>query len=235
MTTILLTGFEPFGDEARNPSAEIVGRLGGSRIGGADVVGAVLPVVYGASADALLAAIEAHRPQAVISLGVAIGRRDVTPERVAVNLDDTTVADNAGAIHVETPIVDGGPVGYLSTLPVRAIADAIEAEEIAARVSGSAGAFVCNHVFYRLMAATAGTGIPAGFIHVPGLPGQGDPAVDGPGMELETMVQAVSIALEAVAADLGQGRPGVSARRARTRRPGARRPRSGSAAGSRRA
>jgi len=203
MTTILLTGFEPFGGEDRNPSAEIVARLGGTRIGGADVVGVVLPVVYGGSADALLAALEAHQPGAVISLGVAVGRREVTPERVAVNLDDTTAFDNAGAIHVETPIVAGGPVGYLSTLPVRAIADAIEGAGIPAGVSGSAGAFVCNHVFYRLMATTEGTGMPAGFIHVPGLPGQGDPATDGPGMELETMVRAVSIAIEVVASDLG--------------------------------
>ncbi len=202
MTTILLSGFEPFGGEDRNPAAEIVARLGGSRIGGADVVGVVLPVVYGRSADALLEAIEAHRPDAVISLGVAIGRRQVTPERVAVNLDDTPSADNAGAVHVETPIVDGDPVGRLSALPVRAIAVAIEAAGIPAAVSGSAGAFVCNHVFYRLMAATEGSGIPAGFIHVPGLPGQGDPAVDGPGIELESMVRAISIAIEVVAARL---------------------------------
>ena len=203
MTTILLTGFEPFGDDDRNPSAEIVGRLTGTRIADADVVGVVLPVVYGGSADALLAAIEAHRPDAVISLGVAVGRLEVTPERVAVNLDDTTAPDNAGAIHVETPIVAGGPVGYLSTLPVRAIADAIKAAGIPAGISGSAGAFVCNHVFYRLMAAAEGTGTRAGFIHVPGLPGQGDPETDGPGMELDEMVRAVSIAIEVVAGRLG--------------------------------
>ncbi len=203
MTTILLTGFEAFGAEARNPSAQIVGRLGGTRIGGADVIGVVLPVVYGASADALLAAMEAHRPDAVVALGVAIGRREVTPERVAINLDDTSTPDNAGAIHLERPIVEDGPVGLLSTLPVRAIADAIEAAGIGASISGTAGAFVCNHVFYRLMAATAGTGIHAGFIHVPGLPGQGNPVEDGPGMELESMVRAVSIAIGVVANDLG--------------------------------
>lgn len=202
MTTILLTGFEPFGGEDRNPSAEIVARLGGSRIGGAEVVGVVLPVVYGGSAEVLLAAIETHRPDAVISLGVAVGRTAVTPERVAVNLDDTPAADNAGAVHVETPIIDGAPVGRLSTLPVRAIAEAIEAAGIPAAVSGTAGAFVCNHVFYRLLAATEASGIPAGFIHVPGLPGQGDPAVDGPGMALEAMVRAISIAVEVVAARL---------------------------------
>jgi len=202
MTMILLTGFEPFGGEDRNPSAEIVARLGGSRVGGVDVVGVVLPVVYGGSATALLAAIEAHRPDAVISLGVAVGRRAVTPERVAVNLDDTAAADNAGAVHLETPIVDGGPVGRLSTLPVRAIADAIEAAGIPAEVSGTAGAFVCNHVFYRLMAATEASAIPAGFIHVPGLPGQGDPETDGPGLELGSIVRAIEVALAVVAARL---------------------------------
>lgn len=139
----------------------------------------------------------------MVSLGVAVGRRAVTPERVAVNLDDTTTADNDGSVHVETPIMAGGPVGRLSTLPVRAIAEAIEAAGIPAAVSGTAGAFVCNHVFYRLMAATDASGTPAGFIHVPGLPGQGDPAVDGPGMELESMVRAISVAIEVVASRLG--------------------------------
>ncbi len=203
MPTVLLTGFEPFGGEERNPSAEIVARLAGTRIAGVDIVGVVIPTVYGASADALLAALEAHRPDAVIALGVAIGRDGVTPERVAVNLDDTPAADNAGAVHLETPIVDGAPVGYLSGLPVREIADAIEAAGIPAHVSGSAGAFVCNHVFYRLMAATDGTGVPAGFIHVPGLPGQGEPAKDGPGMALETTVRAITVAIGVVASRLG--------------------------------
>ena len=156
--TVLLTGFEPFDGAAVNSSWEAVQRVPG-------VVAAVLPVEFGRASVALASLIAEHRPDVVIAVGLADGRTAITPERLAVNLEDARIPDNAGAQPREQPIDPDGPAAYFSGLPVRAIADAISAEGIRSQVSLSAGAFVCNSVMYRLMASTA---VPvAGFIHGP--------------------------------------------------------------------
>ena len=192
--TVLLTGFEPFGGEARNPSAEIVARLKGTRIAGELVAGVVLPCTYGTAGDVLRAQIAALRPRLVIALGQFGGRRSVTPERVAINLDDAPVPDNAGELRTERPIRVGGTPAYFSRLPVADIAAAINAAGIPSGISLSAGTFVCNHLFYELMEALAGTPtLSAGFIHVPFLPEQAPEGV--PSMPLDAMCQAVSIAI----------------------------------------
>lgn len=167
MTRVLVTAFEPFGGETVNPSAQAVALLG--PVEGATVATAVLPVVYGRAWDVLHAAIVEHDPGLVVCVGQAGGRAGVTPERVAVNLDHARADDNAGQRPTESPIVAGGPVGYFSTLPVSAIVAALEQAGIPAAASSTAGHYVCNHVFYRLMhlLATERPAVRGGFVHVP--------------------------------------------------------------------
>lgn len=196
MKTILLTGFEPFGGEKRNPSQEIVWALAGREVAGRRVVGAVLPCAFGASLRELNRQLRAQGPELVVCLGQAGGRAEVTPERVAINVDDARIADNTGAQPIDAPIVRGGPAAYWSTLPIKAIVAALRKEKIPAAVSQTAGTFVCNHVFYGLMHALRKTSrVRGGFIHVPFLPGQGKGGQ--PTLPLDTMIAAVAIAIDA--------------------------------------
>lgn len=195
MKTVLITGFEPFGGEAINPSQEIARNLHGSVIARHRVVGALLPCVFGAANRELARLLRAHRPTLVICVGQAGGRAGITPERVAINVDDARIADNAGAQPLDRTVVRGGPAAYFSTLPVKAIVKALRAGGVSAEVSQTAGTFVCNHVFYGLMHALRGKrGVRGGFIHVPFLPEQA--RAGQPSMPLETMVTGVSLAVE---------------------------------------
>ena len=194
MTKVLLTGFEPFGTATSNPSGEIV-----KQISGDNIVTAILPVAYTQSADRLLALIAEHNPDVVICLGQAEGRTAITPEKVAINLDDARLADNEGVIHNDVKILDDGPVAYFSTLPLKEMVDAIKAQGIPATVSLSAGAFLCNHVFYVAQNKFAGTKIRSGFVHVPLMDSQAPEFPGLPTMPLDQMVTAVRIMLEVVA------------------------------------
>jgi len=191
MTKVLLTGFEPFGKASLNPSGEIV-----KQISGENIVTAILPVAYAQSAERLLSLIEQHKPDVVISLGQAEGRTQISPERIAINLDDARLADNEGVIRSDVPIIVGGPVAYESTLPIKKFVEAMKAEGIPAAVSLSAGAFLCNHIFYIAQDKFAGTQIRSGFVHVPLMEEQ---AAEFPGlatMPLDQMVKAVRTMLE---------------------------------------
>jgi len=194
MKTILLTGFEPFGGESLNPSEEISRQLHGTVIARHQVVGALLPCVFGAAIKELKQLIKLHGPVLVVCLGQAGGRAEITPERVALNVDDARIADNAGQQPVDRPVVKDGPAAYWSTLPIKAIAHALRKRGIPAAISQTAGTFVCNHVFYGLMHELAGqTRVRGGFIHVPFLPEQ---TADRPSLPLGTMLKAVETALE---------------------------------------
>ena len=118
---ILITGFEPFGGETINPSQAIAQNLHGTEIGGHEVVGVLLPCVFGAANRELSRQLRAIRPSLVVCLGQAGGRAAITPERVAINVDDARIPDNAGAQPVDRPVVQGGPAAYFSTLPLKAI------------------------------------------------------------------------------------------------------------------
>lgn len=193
--TVLLTGFEPFGGDAVNPSEEVARQLNGCVIGGYRVVGELLPCVFGAALVELKKLLKANRPALVICTGQAGGRSGITPERVAINVDDARIPDNAGQRPAGRPVVRGGPAAYWSTLPFHAIAAALEAKGIAATVSQTAGTFVCNHVFYGLMHALRQTrAVRGGFIHVPFLPEQA--AAGQPSLPLETMVEGIALAIE---------------------------------------
>jgi len=191
MTKVLLTGFEPFGKATLNPSGEIV-----KEISGDNIVTAILPVAYAQSAEALLALIEHHKPDVVISLGQAEGRTHITPERIAINLDDARLADNEGVMRNDVPIVVGGPVAYESTLPIKEFVAAINGAGVSAAVSLSAGAFLCNHIFYVAQDRLKGTKVRSGFVHVPLMDEQAGEFPGLPTMPLDQMVKAVRAMLE---------------------------------------
>ena len=191
MTKVLLTGFEPFGKATLNPSGEIVKQISGDHI-----VTAILPVAYAQSAEALLALIEHHKPDVVISLGQAEGRTQITPERIAINLDDARLADNEGVTRIDQPILVDGPVAYESTLPIKEFVTAINAAGVPAAVSLSAGAFLCNHIFYVVQDALKGTKVRSGFVHVPLMDEQAGEFPGLPTMPLDQMVKAVRTMLE---------------------------------------
>jgi pyroglutamyl-peptidase len=168
MTTVVLTGFEPFGGDASNPSGDAV-RLVAERWDGPEtLVVDVLPVTFDGAAARLTELIDQHSPEIVIATGLAGGRSGVTPERVAINLRDARIPDNDSAQPLDEPSVLGAPAAYFATLPVKAMAAAIEAAGVPSSVSHSAGTFVCNHVMYTaLHTATGRPGVRAGFVHVP--------------------------------------------------------------------
>jgi pyroglutamyl-peptidase len=192
---VLLTGFEPFGGDSLNPSWMAVEALQGQRIAGHRIVAACLPTVFDDSLEELDTLLRRHQPVLVIGVGQAGGRAALSLERIAININDARIADNSGAQPVDTPVVNGGPAAYFSTLPIKAMLLALRAEGIAAEVSQTAGTFVCNHVFYGLMhllaSGSGGSDVRGGFIHVPLLPEQGEPsmALDRIVKGLETVVR----------------------------------------------
>ena len=196
--TILLTGFEPFGGDALNPSQEIVRVLDGEMVGKHRIVGAVLPVAFATAPPLLDALIERHRPALVLALGLAGGRGELSFERVAVNLIDARIADNEGAQPIDEAVVVDAPPAYFSTLPLKAIVADLRARGIPASLSLSAGTFVCNQAFFALAhrLATRHTHARGGFVHVPWLPEQAARHPGQPSMALATMVDGVRAALE---------------------------------------
>ena len=194
MRPILVTGFEPFGGERINPSAEVARAWHGRAIDGVPVVGVVLPCVFDGSIDALRSALDHHRPQLVLALGQASGRDGFTLERVAINLDDARIADNAGAQPIDAPVVTRGPAAHFTTLPIKAMVAALREAGLAASVSYSAGTFVCNHVFYGLQhTVKRRRNVRSGFMHLPCLPEQA--AKGASSLPLATMVEGIGIAL----------------------------------------
>lgn len=164
----LLTGFEPFDGGAVNESWEAVRTLGGRWAGDDELVTARLPVTFGGATAALRRLIDAHSPDVVVCAGLAVGAEALRLERVAVNVADARIPDNAGAQPADEPVVVNGPVGYLSTLPLKAALAALRDAGIPAVVSNSAGTYVCNATFYVLAHVLADRpGARAGFVHVP--------------------------------------------------------------------
>lgn len=164
--SILLTGFEPFGGASINPSWEAVSRVP-DRIAGREVQRLCLPVVFGEAANLLREAIARSRPELVICCGVAGDRKAVTPELVALNYRHARIPDNAGNQYFGAPIDPDGPAARMTRLPIHALIDAVKAEGIPCALSLSAGAYVCNDVYYALLSCEADFGHRGLFIHVP--------------------------------------------------------------------
>lgn len=190
MSKILVTGFEPFATSSLNPSGEIVKALIGD-----DLVTAILPVVFGQASAQLRELIDLHKPSAVLCLGQAEGRSVLTPERIAINLDDAWIADNAGNQPLEQKITANGPDGYFSTLPIEKMVTSMKAAGIPASISLSAGTFVCNHIFYVLQDYLKDSSVKSGFMHVPLMDEQRREFPTLPTMPIRQMVAGVEIAL----------------------------------------
>lgn len=192
MMTILVTGFEPFGGEAINPSWEAVRRLNGD-MGDVRVERLLVPTTYADSIRTVTEVIDRLHPSTVLMVGQAGGRAELSIERVAVNCDDAQAPDSAGVLHEDAPIVSQGPTAYLATLPVKQIVAGLRSAGLPASVSNTAGLFVCNHLFYGVLhhIVTRNLDTQAGFVHVPFLPEQvvGKPGT--PSMALETMVAGI--------------------------------------------
>ena len=175
---VLLTGFTPFGGETVNPALEAVKRV---RCPETELRILEVPTVFGDSARLVTAEMDAFRPDVVLCVGQAAGRSAVTPERVAINVDDARIPDNAGQQPVDAPIVPGGPAAYFATVP--------------SELSNSAGTYVCNHLLYCVL-HHAGPGVRAGFIHVPCIPEQTE-GTDRPSLPLAQLVTALEAAVSA--------------------------------------
>lgn len=165
---MLLTAFEPFDGHALNASQRALEAIDEKQLPGVNLVRKELPTVFGESLVLLQKHIEHYTPDLVVCLGEAGGRYGLSLERVAINVDDARIPDNAGAQPVDVPIEEGGPVAYWSTLPIKAIYQALFDEGVLASVSQTAGTYVCNHVFYGLMHSLEQKSlVRGGFVHVP--------------------------------------------------------------------
>lgn len=190
--SILIAGFEPFGVFDVNPSELIAKELDGEVIGDCTIRGIVLPVVFGEAGDILIRVIEEVNPDVVLCLGLAANRTEISVERIAVNLDDAEIPDNAGNQPDDQPISTYGPPAFWSTLPVKEIVAELRKEDIPASLSLSAGMFVCNHVFYRLMEFLQGKPrVKGGFVHIPPLAENTDS-----GLTYDLLSDGIRIALE---------------------------------------
>ena len=192
---ILITAFEAFQQECINATMEALALLPDSAHGHT-LVKHILPVEFGGAVTAVVKLVEELNPGAVICLGQASGRADVTPERVAINVMDARIADNGGWQPQDVPVREDGPAAYFSTLPVKAMVQAIKEAGVPASLSNTAGTFVCNDLMYGLLDHLTQTGrnIPAGFIHIPATPAQ---AVERPTPSLapETVAKGLLAAI----------------------------------------
>lgn len=196
LPTVLLTGFEPFGGEVGNPSWDAVQALDGECIASHRVVARCLPVVFGASLDALRAALDELDPVLVLCVGQAGGRAQLSLERIAINIDDARIADNAGARRIDEAIAADGPAAYFSNLPIKAMLVVLHGAGIPAEVSQTAGTYVCNHVFYGLMHALRdAAGARGGFIHIPFSPAQAAAHPGAPSLPIATVSEALRLAV----------------------------------------
>ncbi|WP_247828687.1 pyroglutamyl-peptidase I [Arthrobacter antioxidans] len=198
---ILLTGFEPFGGESTNPSWQAAQRAAELlRAQGREAVAVEVPCVFGRSIEVLGGALARFEPEIVLCVGQAGGRERISLERVAINVDDARIPDNAGCRPVDEPVVAGGPAAYFSTLPIKACRETVAGLGIPVEVSQTAGTYVCNHLFYGLMDLLEGRqGTRGGFVHVPFSAEQG--AAHGqPGIAVDAMAAGLA-AIATTAAD----------------------------------
>lgn len=189
MKKLLITGFDPFGGQSLNPSWQAVQELP-DQVGDYVLCKLGIPTVFGGAAKAVLGVAAEFQPDVILCVGLAGGRDAVTPERIAVNIRDARIPDNAGNQPQGEFVVSDGPAAYFATVPVAHMAQAVRDRGIPGTVSNSAGAFVCNDTLYNLLHHYAGSATRVGFIHVPNLPEQGSPS-----MPLTDIVTALTAAI----------------------------------------
>ena len=196
---ILVTGFDPFGGEPINPAIESVKRLP-DNIAGAEIIKLEIPTVRKKSLEKIEKAINEHNPDVILSIGQAGGRFDISIERIGINLDDFRIPDNEGNQIIDEPIFPDGENSYFVKLPVKAMVQNVQKNNIPASVSYTAGTFVCNHVLYGVLYLIEKKykGKKSGFIHIPFLPEQVVDKRNTPSMELSTIVKGLTAAIEAI-------------------------------------
>lgn len=194
---ILITAFEPFGGEKVNPALEAM-KLLPLKIGKSQILKLELPTIFYKSIEKVLQYIDVHKPNIIISLGQAGGRACVSIERVAINVDDASSADNDGNMPIDRPIFDDGENAYFSNLPIKNIVESIKKAGIPAKISNTAGTYVCNHVMYGVLYKIhkENLNMKAGFIHVPYLPEQIIDKPDIPSMSLDNIVKTIEVAIK---------------------------------------
>ncbi|KMY44017.1 pyrrolidone-carboxylate peptidase [Bacillus sp. FJAT-27916] len=195
---VLITGFDAFGGEPVNPAEEAVKKVS-DRIQGAEIIKVIIPTVQTKSVQAIERAIEEHNPDMVISIGQAGGRFDITPERVAINIDDYRIKDNEGNQPIDAVIKEDGQAAYFSNLPVKAMVKHMNDNGVPATLSNTAGTFVCNHVMYGIlyMIDKKYPNIKGGFIHIPYMTSQVMDKKNTPFMSLDEIVKGLELAIEA--------------------------------------
>lgn len=197
---LLLTAFDPFGGDAINPALEAV-KLVADKIGRFDIVKLEVPTVFRKSIDTVAKAIEEEKPDVVLCIGQAGGRFEITPERVAINVDDARIKDNEGNQPIDTKIFEDGENAYFTTLPIKAMVEAIKEANLPAAVSNTAGTFVCNHLMYGVLYTLAKKypHIKGGFTHVPFIPAQVARRTPvAPYMALEDIKRGLEAAIAAI-------------------------------------
>ena len=202
---ILVTGFDPFGSDKINPAIEAVKKLPDT-IKGAKIIKLEIPTVFNKSAQVVHQAIVKEQPDYVLNVGQAGGRSALTPERVAININDGRIPDNDGYQPLDEPIQPDGDTAYFTQLPIKAMAKAIRAAGLPAIVSNTAGTYVCNHIFYQVqyMLAKEFPKLKAGFIHIPFLPEQVITRPNQPSMALADIVKGLAAAIGAIVERDGQ-------------------------------
>lgn len=197
---VLITGFNPFGGESINPALEAVMALP-NYIGETEVIKLEIPTVFGKSLAKIREAVAIHKPDVIISVGQAGGRFGITPERVAINVDDARIKDNEGNEPVDVAVATDGPAAYFSNLPIKAMTQAMVKAGIPASVSNTAGTFVCNHVMYGVlhMIHTEFPEMRGGFIHVPYVPAQVTSKPNQPSMSAADITRGLALCIEAAA------------------------------------
>ncbi|MCE5007283.1 MAG: pyroglutamyl-peptidase I [Staphylococcus equorum] len=196
---ILITGFDPFGGEAINPALEVV-KLLPDEIDGHKIDKLEIPTVFHKSKEVVKEQLNQKEYDIVLAIGQAGGRFELTPERVGINIDDARIPDNEGNQPIDEVIQTTGAAAYFSNLPVKRMTEGIKSQGVPARLSNTAGTFVCNHILYQLgyLEATQFPNIKFGFIHVPFIPEQVTDKVEKPSMSLETIAKGLKVALEVV-------------------------------------
>jgi len=211
MPKVLLTGFEPFGGETINPSWQVAASLAGKVIDGYEIIAAEIPVARYTALEKIIYLISEHQPEIIINLGQAGGRTDITVERVGVNVDDYGSPDNAGNHPIDEAIEEDGPPACFSTLPIKAMVEAMREAGAPASVSNTAGTYLCNHVAYgipRYLQKIKSQAI-AGFIHIPFLPEQATKFRGRSSMALETLIIGITAGIQAAIAYRGGDIKGV--------------------------